>query len=393
MVRSFAVAVLVTLTAASTLPVSAQSASATSVHYPKLTLQNSGTKNQLIAISPVNDRVVWAAGTNGTFDLTTDGGAHWKPGVVPGAEALQFRDVQGISDKVAYLLSIGNGPQARIYKTEDGGDHWTRQFESQDPNAFYDCFAFWTPERGIATSDSVFGRFPAIRTLNGESWTDIGDHLPKAAKGEASFAASGTCVATQGLQNAWIVTGGSLYAHVLATTDGGNTWNRYYVPTVQGTPDSGIFSIAFRDAWHGIEGAGDLDHPMVSQKNIARSCDGGKTWKLNRGTPFVGAVYGLAYASSQPLLSSADESSANDSSATTNAASAQSSAYCSDDHEAPGIGRTVVATGPGGAAYTSDEGATWQLLYGVYNYWAVAFANPHSGWFVGTGGRILNISF
>ncbi|MGI8771512.1 MAG: WD40/YVTN/BNR-like repeat-containing protein [Acidobacteriaceae bacterium] len=393
MIRSFAVAMLATLAGASTLSVCAQSASATGVQYPKLTLQNSGTKNGLIAVSPVNDRVVWASGRNGTYVITTDGGQHWKAGVVPGAEALQFRDVQGISAKEAYLLSIGNGPDARIYKTEDGGDHWTRQFESQDPNAFYDCFAFWTPQRGIATSDSVYGRFPAIRTLNGESWMDIGDHLPKAAKGEASFAASGTCVATQGLQNAWIVTGGSLYAHVLATRDGGNTWNRYYVPTVQGTPASGIFSVAFRDPWHGIEGAGDLDHPKVPQKNIARSCDGGKTWKLSQGTPFVGAVYGLAYASSQPLLSAADENSASENSATANSSGGQPSSYCSGDHESPGIGRTVVATGPGGAAYTSDEGATWHLLYGAYNYWAVAFASPQSGWFVGTGGRILKIGF
>jgi photosystem II stability/assembly factor-like uncharacterized protein len=390
MVRSFAVAMLATLAAVSTLSVSAQLASSTAVHYPKLTLQHSGTTNGLIAVSPVNDRVVWASGRNGTYVITTDGGVHWKVGVVPGAEALQFRDVQGVSATEAYLLSIGNGTESRIYKTEDGGAHWTRQFENQSPNAFYDCFAFWTPQRGIATSDSVYGRFPAIRTLNGESWMDIGDHLPKAAKGEASFASSGTCVATQGSQRAWIATGGSLYSHILATTDGGNNWNRYYVPTVQGTPSSGIFSVAFRDALHGIEGAGDLDPAKVlqKQKNIARSCDGGKTWKLSQGTPFVGAVYGLAYAGSHPLLPSQDENSA-----AADASSNQGSAYCTDDHEASGIGRTVVATGPGGAAFTSNEGATWNVLYGVYNYWAVAFASPQSGWFVGTGGRILKISF
>jgi hypothetical protein len=102
----------------------------------------------------------------------------------------------------------------------------------------------------------------------------------------------------------------------------------------------------------------------------------------------VGAVYGLAYAGSHPLLSSQDENSA-----AADASSNQGSAYCTDDHEASGIGRTVVATGPGGAAFTANEGATWTVLYGVYNYWAVAFASPQSGWFVGTGGRILKISF
>src|SRR5690349_994878 len=77
---------------------------------PTLTAQKSGTTELLIAVSPVNSRVVWASGTGGTFVVTTDGGQHWKAGVVPGAESLQFRDVQGVSAKVAYLLSIGDNP-------------------------------------------------------------------------------------------------------------------------------------------------------------------------------------------------------------------------------------------------------------------------------------------
>src|SRR5207302_7688353 len=66
----------------------------------------------------VSSRVVWAAGTGGTYVVTTDGGETWKAAVVPGAENLQFRDVQGVSDQVAYLMSIGgNTTDFRIYKT------------------------------------------------------------------------------------------------------------------------------------------------------------------------------------------------------------------------------------------------------------------------------------
>src|SRR5215813_11784366 len=82
---------------------------------PTLTPQNSGTTELLIAVSPVSPNVVWASGTGGTFVVTTDGGNTWTSGVVPGAETLQFRDVQGVSDKIAYLLSIGNGTDSRIY--------------------------------------------------------------------------------------------------------------------------------------------------------------------------------------------------------------------------------------------------------------------------------------
>src|SRR6266545_2742445 len=90
------------------------------IHQPTLTPQDSGTSNGLIAVSPVNPQVVWASGRNGTFVVTTDGGQTWRAGVVPGAELLQFRDVQGVSAKVAYLMSIGTNPSDfRIYKTLD----------------------------------------------------------------------------------------------------------------------------------------------------------------------------------------------------------------------------------------------------------------------------------
>ena len=59
---------------------------------------------------------------------------------------------------------------------------------------------------------------------------------------------------------------------------------------------------------------------------------------------------------------------------------------------APNVKR-VVATGPGGAAWTDDEGETWTRLPGVRDYWAVAFANQEVGWLVGTEGRILKIAF
>ena len=162
------------------------------IHQPKLTPQQSGTTQLLISVSPVDSRVVWAAGTGGTYVLTTDGGEHWKAAVVPGAESDQFRDVYGVNDeKVAYLMSIGdNTTDFKVYKTTDGGAHWTIQFTNEDPLGFYDCFAFWTPDHGITHSDSGNGVFPDIRTTNGKTWESIAGNMPPALPGEASFAAS-----------------------------------------------------------------------------------------------------------------------------------------------------------------------------------------------------------
>jgi photosystem II stability/assembly factor-like uncharacterized protein len=346
------------------------------IQQPTLTPQASGTSNGLIAISPVNPRVVWASGRGGTFTVTTDGGDTWKAGVVPGAEALQFRDVQGVSATVAYLLSIGNGTDSRIYKTIDGGSTWTMQFQNQNPAAFYDCFAFWTRKRGIAHSDSVNGVFPDLRTTDGMTWQDD-NNLPPALPGEASFSSSGTCVATQSEKNAWIATGGSTIARILATRDGGDTWKAYDTPLVS-SPSAGAFTVAFRDSRHGIVGGGDLDPSDPNNAATAISSDGGMTWKLTNRPPITGAIFGLAYAHG------VDDDSQE---------IGEHEAGGAREQGAPERSHTVVVTAPGGAAWTPDEGNTWFTLPGVTDYWAVAFASPKAGWLVGTEGRILKISY
>ncbi len=126
--------------------------------------QVSGTSVLLIGVSPVNQRVVWASGIRGTWLRTTDGGATWQGGKVPGADSLQFRDVQGVDEQNAYLLSIGEGNLSRIYKTNDGGATWSLQFTNQEPKAFYDCMDFWDASRGIVIGDAVGGEIAILTT-------------------------------------------------------------------------------------------------------------------------------------------------------------------------------------------------------------------------------------
>ncbi len=323
---------------------------------PMLAPQQSGTTNRLQAVSPVSDRIVWVSGVGGSYALTTDGGDTWRGGVVAGADSLEFRDVEGLSESMAYLLASGPGDRSRIYRTRDGGRSWSLQFTSRDTSAFYDCFAFWDQHRGFTMSDASGGRFPAIRITTGETWSDIGDRLPPPQAGEGAFAASGTCTATAGARHGWIATGAAARARVLATSDGGESWRAYETPIIHGTATSGGTSIEFRDTLNGILGGGEIAEPDSFTDNVARSSDGGRTWRLATRTPFPGAIYGLAYVPGQR-------------------------------------GRTVVATGPGGAAWSADEGERWTALEGVKGYWAVGFASPKAGWLVGTEGRILKIAF
>jgi photosystem II stability/assembly factor-like uncharacterized protein len=344
-------------------------------HQPKLTPQTSNTTQLLIAVSAVNSQIVWAAGTGGVYVVTTDGGQTWKSAVVPGAEQLQFRDVYAVSDKIAYLMSIGNDTtNFKIYKTFDGGKTWKVEFTNELANAFYDCFAFWTPDHGITHSDSVNGVFPDIRTFNGLTWQSIADNMPPALPGEASFAASGTCITTQGENNAWITTGASTTARILATRDGGNTWNAYDTPLVSNASAGGI-SVAFRDAWNGVVGGGDLS--VNTSADMAISSDGGQTWTLTNKPPVSGAIFCLAYVRGM-----------------------RQQGWGNDGDFGHFFDHTVVITAEtepnydsGSAAWTPDEGQTWFTLPNVSGYWAVGFADPYDGWFVGNNGQILKISF
>ncbi|HTG53694.1 MAG TPA: YCF48-related protein, partial [Gemmatimonadaceae bacterium] len=126
--------------------------------------QRSGTTALLIAVSAVDDHVAWASGQDATWLRTRDGGEHWEVGRVPGADSLQFRDVEAFDANEAFLLSIGNGPQSRIYHTADGGAHWTLQFTNADPKGFYDCLGFWDRARGIAIGDAVNDAISLLRT-------------------------------------------------------------------------------------------------------------------------------------------------------------------------------------------------------------------------------------
>ena len=306
--------------------------------------QASGTTQLLVAVHPVNDRIVWASGAGGTVLRTTDGGDHWRAMVVPGAEGLQFRDVHALDSLSAWILSIGNADTSRIYHTTDGGAHWTLQFTNREPAAFYDCFAFWDAKRAIAMSDGVRGRTPVRLTSNGGAeWTLIPEaDRPVADSGEGSLAASGTCVAVAGTRHAWIGTvGNALGGRVLRSTDGGKHWQASTTPIGGGVKGSSVASLAFRDTLNGFAGG-------AKSPRVARTRDGGVTWTAVGEPAMAADVYGLAWRGA------------------------------------------LIAVGPTGASVSTDEGEHWQPVDGG-NWWSVAFASETTAFMVGPKGQLARV--
>jgi photosystem II stability/assembly factor-like uncharacterized protein len=261
-------------------------------------IQKSNAIENFRGVAIVSDQVVWVSGTHGTYLRNTHlhedhGEGNWQIAQVPGAEALDFRDVAAFSADLAYLLSAGPGELSRIYKTADGGKNWVLQFTNRDPKGFFDCMDFWDHDHGIAVGDPVDGKFVMITTQDGgKNWTPVPPQaLPPAIQGEGAFAASGTCITVQGNSNVWFATGGKV-ARVFRSADGGKSWTVADSPIVHGNDSSGIFSIAFRDARHGVIAGGDYKQPKQAGPNLAFTDDGGLTWKLSKVSPqaFFSAV-------------------------------------------------------------------------------------------------------
>lgn len=278
-------------------------------------VQLSHTAESLRGVSAVSHQIAWASGTHGTYLRTLDAGHTWIPAQLPGAEALDFRAVIAFSADEAFLMSAGPGDQSRIYRTTDAGQHWQLQFTNSNPKGFFDSMAFWDATNGIVLGDPVpdetgQAKFELLLTTDGKTWTPIPrSQLPSAEAGEAAFAASNSCLAIlrttpeRNDPNIWFATGGSV-ARVFHSPDLGRTWHVFDTPITHDPDSAGIFSIAFRDATHGVIVGGDYKHPDQDGDNLAFTSDGGKTWTLPKIHPqaYFSAV---AYDRNYPNVSKA----------------------------------------------------------------------------------------
>jgi photosystem II stability/assembly factor-like uncharacterized protein len=171
------------------------------------------------------------------------------------------------------------------------------------------------------------------------------DALPPALLNEGAFAASGTNVAMFG-NNVWIGTGAAAKARVLRSTDRGRTWKVFDTPLIAGG-SAGIFSIAFRDATHGVIVGGDYRKEAEALDNLALTEDGGATWTLIKDRGLSGFRSVVAYV--------------------------------------PGTAASLIAVGPQGTDYSTDGGRSWTPVQGP-GFHTLSFSPSGKAAF-GAGGR------
>ncbi len=257
-------------------------------------------------LEAVSRTEAWVTGeslTDGAARIfhTTDAGASWHDATPAGTQGLSFRDVEAQAGTV-HVLAIGPGEASRIYRSTDGGASWSESFRNTDPDAFYDCLAFYPGGRyGLAVSDPVGGKLRILATSNaGASWTVLpSTGMPESA-GEYGFAASGDCLTTAG-GSAFLITGGAK-SRVLRSDDRGLTWAAVDSGIPAGDAAGG-FSGSFADPRHGIAVGGDFADPTDGADAAAYTSDGGRTWTggidlthVGEDVAFVGGGHRVALA-------------------------------------------------------------------------------------------------
>ena len=147
----------------------------------------------------------------------------------------------------------------------------------------------------------------------------------------------------------WI---GTTASRVLRSADGGRSWAIATTPVATGNA-TGIFSIAFKDAQHGVVVGGDYTKESQAGDNAAFTSDGGATWTLGKGITGFRSVAAWV----------------------------------------PGT-RSIFAIGPAGADRSIDDGQSWTpvVMNPAAGFDSFSLAPGTTvGWASGSGGRIAKL--
>ncbi|MDI9258117.1 sialidase family protein [Flavobacterium sedimenticola] len=264
----------------------------------------------------------------------------------------EFRSI-AMTSQYVYFLSIGN--PALLYRYSKDFKQSELVYEEKNERVFYDCMRFWNDAEGIAIGDPTEDCLSVIITRDaGKSWHKLAcSQLPKAADGEAAFAASNTNIVIKG-HKTWVVSGGKK-SRVFYSPDKGKNWQVFDTPIVQGEAMTGIFTADFYDEKIGFVAGGNYEKPTQNYQNKAITYDGGQTWQL------IAENIGFGYASCVQFVPNSG-------------------------------GKQLVCVGASGLQYSSDGGKTWVTFATDSALYTIRFLDENTAFAAGKN-KIIKIEF
>ena len=173
--------------------------------------QTSSTGNNLYGVSFVNPTHGWAVGASGTVLATTNGGNAWS--AQTSGTSNKLRGVSCVSETHGW--AVGDG--GTVLATTNGGNAWSAQTSGTSNNLYEVSWVSETHGWAVGASGTV------IATTNGgNTWSAQNSGQNGAFTGARILSGVQFVNRTHG----WVVgPSGWGPAALIATTDGGNSWN------------------------------------------------------------------------------------------------------------------------------------------------------------------------
>jgi hypothetical protein len=303
-----------------------------------------------VRLAAVSNTVCWGLHfrTGSQYTRTTDGGAQWTAGTIPGAPASwRGSGITALDANTAWVLmhDPSSPTSGGAFKTTDGGASWTHQTTAfSGTGGFPKIIHFYDASVGLCVGDANGGYWEIYRTTNGGlQWTRIDSvniPLPDAGETTSFFGGSAS-------NSFWFSggDGGFSFWHLYRTTDRGLTW-------VRRNPGGGTRFPTFASTTHGICAG------WVPSQEMRRTTDGGDTWSTED----------MSFLPFTPLLFGYVPGTVN--------------SYVLTNGVRPGFSSTA------GCAYTTNGGDTWNNVDLGVSRGLASFASPTTGWASGDFGTV-----
>ena len=217
------------------------------------TKQNSGIDQDLFEISFINADKGFAVGTGNNVLSTKDGGETWNVLNISGTDfSFYYRNIWFLNDNVGFITGGQAGNQGVILKTLDAGNTWTK-LEPNSGSAIYGIF-FTSPTTGYYSNFQ--GEIKKTEN-GGETWNLLSSGVTTTVYAlHFTSNLEGYACGEKGV--------------LLKTTDAGETWNLLNSNTTDVFTD-----MAFLDEYVGFAVGGNVAN---NTSTILKTSDGGESW-------------------------------------------------------------------------------------------------------------------
>lgn len=236
------------------------------------TIENMATFRAIDRLGGYN---VWVSGSKGSILKSTDGGIAWKNVCPSKFKDYDFRGIAVLNKNEILAMSAGDGSEGKAFciKSIDGGQTWDVVLVKKGKGVFFDTIKFKDSKNGFILGDAIDSKPYLLETIDGGlSWKRI-QNLPDIMIGEASFAASNSCISIF-KNNIWFNTQNRIFH----SKNSGKTWEALETPFESGQ-SMGIFGTFFISKKQGFIVGGDYVEDKKLNLQYAFTENAGKLWE------------------------------------------------------------------------------------------------------------------